>query len=33
MVQNSQVGTTTRLWVRGVSIAISLGSLLYRVLK
>lgn len=33
MIENSKVGTTTRLWVRGVSITISLGSLLYRVLK
>ncbi len=33
MAQNSQVGTTTRLWVRGASITISLGSLLYRVLS
>lgn len=33
MIQNSKVGTTTRLWVRGASITISLGSLLYRVLQ
>ena len=33
MVQNAQVGTTTRLWIRGASITISLGSLLYRVLR
>lgn len=33
MVQNSKVGTTTRLWVNGASIMISLGSLLYRVLQ
>lgn len=33
MAQNAKVGTTTRLWVRGVAITISLGSLLYRVLK
>jgi polysaccharide export outer membrane protein len=33
MIQNAQVGTTTRLWVRGVGITISLGSLLYRVLN
>lgn len=33
MIENSKVGTTTRLWVRGVSITISLGSLLYRVLQ
>lgn len=33
MVQNAKVGTTTRLWVRGAAITISLGSLLYRVLQ
>ena len=33
MAQNSKVGTTTRLWLNGVSITISLGSLLYRVLQ
>ncbi len=33
MIQNAQVGTTTRLWVRGASITISLGSLLYRILE
>ena len=33
MAQNAKVGTTTRLWVRGASITISLGSLLYRVLQ
>ena len=33
MVQNSKIGQTTQLWVRGVSITISLGSLLYRVLQ
>lgn len=33
MVQNSQIGKTTQLWVRGASITISLGSLLYMVLK
>lgn len=33
MVQNSKIGTTTRLWVRGASIVILLGSLLYRVLE
>ena len=32
-VQESQVGTTTQLWVRGASITVSLGSLLYMVLK
>ena len=33
MVQNAKVGTTTRLWLNGASITISLGSLLYRVLQ
>ena len=33
MVQNAQIGQTTQLWVRGASITISLGSLLYRVLQ
>lgn len=33
MTQNSKIGQTTQLWVRGVSITISLGSLLYRVLQ
>lgn len=33
MAQNSKIGQTTQLWVRGVSITISLGSLLYRVLQ
>lgn len=33
MAQNAKVGTTTQLWVRGASITISLGSLLYRVLQ
>lgn len=33
MAQNSKVGRTTQLWVRGASITISLGSLLYRVLQ
>lgn len=33
MVQNAKVGQTTQLWVRGTSISISLGSLLYRVLQ
>ena len=33
MAQNAKIGQTTRLWVRGVSITISLGSLLYRVLQ
>jgi len=31
--ENTRVGQTTRLWVRGASITISLGSLLYRVLQ
>ena len=33
MAQNAMVGRTTQLWVRGASITISLGSLLYRVLR
>ena len=33
MAQNAKIGTTTRLWVRGAAITISLGSLLYRVLQ
>ena len=33
MAQNSKIGRTRRLWVRCASITISLGSLLYRVLK
>ena len=33
MAQNAKIGRTTQLWVRGASITISLGSLLYRVLK
>ena len=33
MVQNAKIGSTTQLWVRGASITISLGSLLYLVLK
>lgn len=33
MAQNAKIGTTTQLWVRGASITISLGSLLYRVLQ
>lgn len=33
MAQNSKIGQTTQLWVRGASITISLGSLLYMVLK
>ena len=33
MCQNAEIGTTTRLWLRGTSITISVGSLLYRVLR
>ena len=33
MAQNAKRGRTTQLWVRGASITISLGSLLYRVLQ
>ena len=33
MAQNSKIGRTTQLWVRGASITISLGALLYRVLE
>lgn len=33
MAQNAKIGQTTQLWVRGASITISLGSLLYRVLQ
>ena len=32
MAQNASIGTTRRLWVRGISITVALGSLLYRVL-
>ena len=32
MAQNAKIGRTRQLWVRGASITISLGSLLYRVL-
>ena len=32
MAQNAKISTTTRLWLRGTSIVISLGSLLYRVI-
>ena len=32
MVEESKIGTTTRLWLRGISITLSLGSLLYRIL-
>jgi len=33
MAQNSKIGRTRQLWVRGASITIALGSLLYRVLS
>lgn len=33
MVEESKIGTTTRLWLRGISISLSLGSLLYRILE
>ena len=33
MAQEGTVSTTNRLWLRGVSIVISLGSLMYRVLE
>ena len=33
MAQNASIGRTRQLWVRGISITISLGSLLYRVLE
>ena len=33
IVQNAKIGRTTQLWFRGASITISLGSLLYRVLR
>jgi polysaccharide export outer membrane protein len=33
MAQDAEIGTTTRLWVRGTSITVSLGSLLYRILR
>ena len=33
MAQNAKVGRITQLWVNGVSITVSMGSLLYRVLK
>jgi len=33
MAQNAEIGRTTTLWVRGTSITIRLGSLLYRVLR
>jgi polysaccharide export outer membrane protein len=33
MAQNSKLGRTRQLWIRGASITVSLGSLLYRVLQ
>ncbi len=33
MTQNSKIGTTRQLWVRGIQITLSLGTLLYRVLR
>lgn len=33
MVQNAKIGQTTQLWLRGTSITLSLGSLLYRILQ
>ncbi len=33
MAQNAKIGQTTQLWIRGASVTISLGSLLYMVLK
>ena len=33
MAQNAKVGRTTRLWFRGISIVLSLGSLMYRILE
>lgn len=33
MAQNAKIGQTTQLWIRGASITISLGSLLYMVLQ
>ncbi len=33
MAQNASIGTTRSLWVRGIQITLSLGSLLYRVLE
>lgn len=32
MVDNAKIGQTTQLWLRGISITLSLGSLLYRIL-
>lgn len=33
MAQNAKIGRTRQLWIRGASITIALGSLLYRVLS
>ena len=33
MVEESRIGKTTQLWLRGTSITLSLGSLLYRILE
>lgn len=33
MVENAKIGQTTQLWLRGISITLSLGSLLYRVIE
>lgn len=33
MAQNAKIGQTRQLWLRGASITVSLGSLLYRVLQ
>ncbi|MBQ6767283.1 MAG: polysaccharide biosynthesis/export family protein [Prevotella sp.] len=33
MAQNASIGRTRTLWIRGIHIVISLGSLMYRVLK
>ena len=33
IAQDAKIGRTTRLWARGISITISIGSLLYRVLQ
>lgn len=33
MVDNAKIGQTTQLWLRGISITLSIGSLLYRILE
>lgn len=33
MVDNAKIGQTTQLWLRGISITLSLGSLLYRIVE